>query len=410
MSARRKGARNKEPEPKPGSVFAAIVERAMANRRGLAASVSEEDAGASAEYIRGQLAGIDGVLVLVKRAANGEPIDVSMSVKIERSASVSTGPTLEDRVRALEARASLLEARTPRALPEILTPSPSRIARAVAQGVARAAPQAPPSSDGLGACERKILGVLAERAGQATSNKQISLLTGYTESGSFSAALGRLRSEGLVQGGGSENRITDAGLRRVGPVEPMPKGRDLIAMWIGRLDPAEGKILQVLCGASPNGLEREEILRRTGYKDSGSFTGALGRLRTLSLAEPKRGWPLRASARRKNESRHGGDDESGSPRVDRLLLGGVLQASGRLSPRRAPTDARVRALLRGSRGLEAARPERPLVAHARGVRALRVGRRRAQRSGPLLARGLLRRRHSPGRSLGSAAFAPVGRK
>lgn len=143
--------------------------------------------------------------------------------------------------------------------------------------------EAPATPAALGRAERAILAVLATHG--TLSNKQVSLLSGYSSrSSGFANALGKLRSGGLIVGGKDANTITDAGIAAAGDLPPLPTGRALIDHWMGNLGRAERAILEVLVTAWPTPMSNEEISEATDYSlRSSGFANALGRLRTLQL-------------------------------------------------------------------------------------------------------------------------------
>lgn len=149
-----------------------------------------------------------------------------------------------------------------------------------------------PSEIRLGKPERLILAALAQYP-QGRSVQQVALLTGYAANGgAFRNPLGRLRSAGLIDGRG-HLRITDAGLRALGPVDPLPPpGPALVEHWMQRLGHAEREILSVLVHAYPKALPITEVAARATSSrgqsydpDGGAFRNSLGRLRTLGLIE-----------------------------------------------------------------------------------------------------------------------------
>lgn len=159
----------------------------------------------------------------------------------------------------------------------------------------RAAPVTNDARDSsLGKAERLILTALAQYL-QGRTKAQIALLTGYAVSGGgFNNALGRLRSEGYVEGRGDFITATASGIAALGSYDPLPVGDALLAYWYGQLGKAERAILETVAGAHPDGVDKEGVARQTGYEASGGgFNNALGRLRTLELIE--RGNPIRAS-------------------------------------------------------------------------------------------------------------------
>lgn len=137
--------------------------------------------------------------------------------------------------------------------------------------------------------ERLILSALAQYP-EGRSKVQVAILTGYAVGGgSFSNALGALRSAGRLDGDSNRMRITAAGLEALGPFEPLPTGKALLSHWLGQLGKAERKALEAVAEVYPRTLSKEQIASRAGYEAAGgSFTNALGRLRTLELIEGRR--------------------------------------------------------------------------------------------------------------------------
>ncbi len=143
----------------------------------------------------------------------------------------------------------------------------------------------------LGACERAILTVLAQRkysGKKNTTRSQAGLLAGYApKGGSFGNALSRLRTNGLLQGKKDDLEITDTGLNELGDFEKIPSsGSDLHQYWISKVGKCEGAILKVLFEKYPEAIPRSDFFEYTGYEPTGgSFGNALSRLRTLGLVE-----------------------------------------------------------------------------------------------------------------------------
>lgn len=144
---------------------------------------------------------------------------------------------------------------------------------------------APEEARALGRAERALLGVLAQFP-DGRSKQQLSVLSGYSiRSSSFGNALGALRSAGLAEGR-DPIVATAAGLAAASEVEPLPTGEALLHHWRGQLGRAERALLDVLVDAYPDALSRDELSHRSGYSaTSSSFANALGKLRTLQLAE-----------------------------------------------------------------------------------------------------------------------------
>ncbi len=142
-----------------------------------------------------------------------------------------------------------------------------------------------PPEPSLGRAERSILAVLAQFP-EGRSKPQLSILSGYSiKSSSFANALGSLRSQGLAEGRDILS-ITSDGLAAAGDVEPLPTGRALQDHWRARLGKAERAILDTVIDAYPDSLDKATISERSGYSlTSSSFANALGKLRSLQLAE-----------------------------------------------------------------------------------------------------------------------------
>lgn len=141
-------------------------------------------------------------------------------------------------------------------------------------------------SDGnLSKAERAILTALLQCGGSATKSK-VAVITGYSSSGGgFNNALGSLRTKGYILPG-EPLRATGTGGKAIGKVDPLPRGDELLAHWIGQLGKAEGAALKVIYEAFPNFIEKEQIAAAAGYEATGGgFNNALGRLRTLELIE-----------------------------------------------------------------------------------------------------------------------------
>lgn len=141
--------------------------------------------------------------------------------------------------------------------------------------------------------DAKMLAVLAQRAPKPTTGAQLAILTGYSRSGSFSGALARLRKAGWIDGSGKYLTITDAGWPHAPKTDPLPRGTALLDFWCERVGTMGGALLRAIVADYPGEVWADELAQRTGYKQSGSFSGALAVLRTLDLVT-KRG-RIRAS-------------------------------------------------------------------------------------------------------------------
>lgn len=138
------------------------------------------------------------------------------------------------------------------------------------------------NGSGLSKCERAILTVLAQH-NRAMDVRRISIISGYRQSGSFSGALASLRAGGMIEGPGSSIEITDKGITRLGEYETLPTGVESVEYWANRLGECASKILRQLLKDTRHIYSIEKLAEKTGYKVSGSFSGALAELRALGL-------------------------------------------------------------------------------------------------------------------------------
>ena len=138
----------------------------------------------------------------------------------------------------------------------------------------------------LSPCALAILGVLAWSCRTLTAD-YISIYTGYSQSGSFSAALASLRKGGLIAGTGKGLEITNRGIDRAGKQIPFPTGEELLEMWSNKLDPCARAVLECLYLRRPAALSAAQIAGEAGYSMSGSFSAALSTLRKLELVHGK---------------------------------------------------------------------------------------------------------------------------
>ncbi len=137
----------------------------------------------------------------------------------------------------------------------------------------------------LSKAERKILAAVGSFPDGRTK-VQIALLCGYShKGGGFNNALSALRTKGLIDGYDAISATAEANAR-YGPFCPMPRGRELLAQWLGHsaLGKAERAILQAVYDAAPRMLTKEDVAGLSGYEaNGGGFNNALSRLRTLEL-------------------------------------------------------------------------------------------------------------------------------
>lgn len=171
-----------------------------------------------------------------------------------------------------------------------MTPVHTPHASRVAPGLAPATSTRPArvvSADGarLGRAETAILTAAVQRRPGSSSRAQLSVLSGYSiKSSSFSNAIGKLRSLGLIVGTGDDNRATDSGLSALGDFEPLPTGDALVRRWMDQLGKAEATLLRVFVQHYPHDVDKDTASIESGYSvTSSSFSNALGKLRTLEL-------------------------------------------------------------------------------------------------------------------------------
>lgn len=134
--------------------------------------------------------------------------------------------------------------------------------------------------------DRKLLQALAMHG--PSSEKRLALLAGYSRSGSFSAALTRLRKGGYIHKTGAGNEITSIGRPLVSGWTPLPTGQALMDFWSTRLGPCGTSILEVLVRAYPNEVRTPDLAEATRYKTSGTFSATQTKLRALGLMDGHR--------------------------------------------------------------------------------------------------------------------------
>lgn len=138
-----------------------------------------------------------------------------------------------------------------------------------------------PNSRQMGACERRILGFLNSKRGQAFSKVQIGAMTGYRHSsGGFNNSLSKLSQMGLIQRTGTSISLAE-GADVDGLVESVPHR---LEDWISKLGACEREIYKKLLSAPGSTWDKQALGAETGYSaTSGGFNNALSRLNTLGL-------------------------------------------------------------------------------------------------------------------------------
>lgn len=162
--------------------------------------------------------------------------------------------------------------------PGLTRPGPTRDAMArLAQHVA--------GGLGLKPMHRAMLTALAQY-GRLTK-KKIRAYTDYADSGPVSSAFAWLVSEGFVVAApGGLLQITDAGLRALGPFEPLPVGKALRDQVLAgsRISEMEKRFLRTLFDAYPEPMGKGELRAACGYADSGPVSSAFAHLVAIDYA------------------------------------------------------------------------------------------------------------------------------
>jgi len=164
-------------------------------------------------------------------------------------------------------------------------------------GGGAAGPPAPAPELPLPQMQRAILTALAQHP-RGLSKGQILLHAGYASSGPVSKAFAELNRNGWTDGGGSQLRITDAGLKALGSFTPLPKGADLRSHLLNssKLSTMEKAILGVIFDAYPHAVTKGEILRTANYASSGPVSKAFARLVRYGYAVAQGAGLLRANS------------------------------------------------------------------------------------------------------------------
>lgn len=217
-----------------------------------------------------------------------------------------------DAVRALQAVAGSLERAIHAAKPEVPASryrqagGARRVDADVATATAsvgrnpRSLHQQPrPTGDGPNGGLRRMLIALAQRPRGLTSTA-LGVRAGLSSSsGTFGTYLGRGRSEGWIAGTRDHLTITEAGLKTLGPYEPLPEGPALLDYWLSQLGGGASRMLRALA-ESDGPMTKAQLGERAGLEaKSGTFGTYLGKLRALELVTG-RGDDLRLSDELRN--------------------------------------------------------------------------------------------------------------
>lgn len=147
-------------------------------------------------------------------------------------------------------------------------------------------------SNGLPVMHRKFLTALAQHPKGLTKG-QILTHTGYASAGATSRAFATLSSEGLISCDHLVT-ITDAGMEKLGPFDPLPVGDELRDHLLQTLPKMEATLLRVVFDHHPATIGKGEILNRAGYSSAGATSRAFARLTRLGYVV-RRGHGLTAA-------------------------------------------------------------------------------------------------------------------
>lgn len=131
----------------------------------------------------------------------------------------------------------------------------------------------------------RILTALAQRPNGLT-RAQIGIRARLaTRSGTFETYMSKANVSGWVKTDGTLVKITKAGLKELGPYEPLPSGRDLLNLYLAQFGASgAGRILAALANAYPKSLSREHAAEQANLvARSGTFETYISKLKTLEL-------------------------------------------------------------------------------------------------------------------------------
>jgi len=143
---------------------------------------------------------------------------------------------------------------------------------------------------GLTPAKRRILAALRdlEAIGQTAPDRQTVawFADASPKSSAYTNNLGALRSAGLIdypeQG---TVGLTDAG-REAEPARAAPTHEHIMALVVGKLVPAQRRMLEVAVAHYPNSIASDHLAEASGASaTSSAFTNNRGRLRSLGLIE-----------------------------------------------------------------------------------------------------------------------------
>lgn len=143
----------------------------------------------------------------------------------------------------------------------------------------------------LGRCEKAILETLA-KFNKPCSRVKVGIFSNYSaKSGGFSNAISKLKNLGFLNAQNGDLEITDSGAQQVLFVKPLPStNEEVLSFWVNKVGKCPGAILQTIVPIYPNSMSKEDVGIQTNYSaNSGGFSNAISKLRTLGLIEYSNG-------------------------------------------------------------------------------------------------------------------------
>lgn len=153
-----------------------------------------------------------------------------------------------------------------------------------------AKPTSAKADTALNDTQRKMLAVLLHRAQMSqptTPRAMLAAMAGIKATGgTFGTYLSRLRTSGYIDGS-SDLSITDAGVTALGPVDPLPTGRELIEWYkSNKLNSTQAAMLDAIVSHHPNGIERQDLASAVELEPGGGTYGTyLSRMRQLGIIQ-----------------------------------------------------------------------------------------------------------------------------
>lgn len=141
----------------------------------------------------------------------------------------------------------------------------------------------PGSTAPLPPMPRAFLTALAHRG--HLPKRKIFAATGYAHGGASTTVFAEMKRLGWIVNEGGDLAITDAGLIRLGTLDPLPTGYELRVKVLNELDEMPRKLLEAILDAYPDSIARATALERAGYKHGGASTQAFAYLVARDFAK-----------------------------------------------------------------------------------------------------------------------------